>query len=188
VRTDLRWFAVLAILAIAGCGAPAATGPPASPVIVCRAVPTEKCDEAVASVANSLPNTAPAAIEVTCVSGTCTLEAGAMDTIVTLADGQQLRSSTVSWSQGAPAPVGNKPLPEPAEPPAVPVEPQCQGVPVTWCRTMAETAFGELSDDGVVSILVRCSAACDNTRGLGETLVTYEDGEMQTSSWEYAGG
>lgn len=151
-------------------------------------VPTQRCDEGVASVAVSLPNTAPVAIEILCVSGSCTAENGAMDTVVTLADGSQLRSSTTSWSQAdAPAPE-DEPLPRPAEPAAVPVEPQCQGVPPAWCRTMAETAFGELSDTRVATILVRCTAPpCTNERGIGETLVSYSNGTTLTSSWEYAG-
>jgi hypothetical protein len=141
-------------------------------------------------VAISLPNTAPVLIEVICVSGTCTAEAGAMDTVVTLADGSQLRSSTTSWAAAAvPVPDGNKPIPQPAALPVVPVEPQCQGVPLSWCRTMAETAFGELNNQNVVTILVRCSEPpCTDDRGIGETLVTYADGTTQTSSWEYAGG
>jgi hypothetical protein len=190
VRTDIRGFAILAILAIAGCGAPPASGPPASPRISCPGIPTERCDEAVASVELSLPNTTPVAIDVTCVSGTCTPETGAMDIVVTLADGSQLRSSTISWSQAAtPAPADRKPLPVPVPPPVVPVEPQCHGVPVSTCRTMAETAFGEVSDQAVVSILVRCSEPpCTDDHGVGETLVTYADGSSRTSSWEYAGG
>lgn len=144
-------------------------------------------------MAVSLPNTAPVSIEIICVSGICTPESGAMDTVVTLADGSQLRSSTTSWSQpGVLAPGGNKPLPEPAAPPVapvVPVEPQCQGIPVSWCRTMAETAFGELNDQEVVSILVRCvEQPCTGDGGIGETLVTYANGTTQTVGWEYAGG
>jgi hypothetical protein len=189
---DLRRVAILAIVAIAGCGVPTASGPPASPRISCQGVPTERCDEAVASVELSLPNTTPTAIEVICVSGTCTPESGAMDTVVTLADGSQLRSTTITWSQDVPAPGLGKPVPEVAVPPiepVVPVEPQCQGVPLSWCRTMAETAFGELSDQAVASILVRCGELpCTNEHGAGETLVTYADGTSQTSGWEYEGG
>lgn len=113
-----------------------------------------------------------------------------MDTVVTLGDGNQLRSSTNSWSQaGAPGPGVDEPFPEPAAPPVVPVEPQCQGVPLSWCRTMAETAFGELSDQEVKAILVRCSEPpCTNDHGIGDTVVSYADGTTQTSSWEYAGG
>jgi hypothetical protein len=189
VRTDLRALAILAILAIAGCGAPAISGPPASPVVVCQGIPVERCSEAVESVGISLPNTAPVTIEVICVSGTCTDESGAIDTVVTLADGSQLRSSTVSWSQpAAPEPEAAKPDPVPVEPPALPVEPQCQGAPVAWCRTMAETAFGELSMVGVVAILVRCSTPpCTDDGGGGETIVSYADGTILTTAWEYAG-
>jgi hypothetical protein len=149
-----------------------------------------------------LPNTIPATIEVLCVSGTCTEESGAMDTVVTLADGSELRSTTISWSQavapgpgGKPMPVPADPVPaepapaEPAEPPAVPVEPQCQGVPVSSCRTMAETAFGDVSPDDVVAIIVRCTELpCTDDHGTGETLVTYSDGSTRTAYWEYAGG
>jgi hypothetical protein len=191
VRTGLRRLAVIAILAVAGCGAPATSGPPASPQVTCEGIPTERCDEAVASVEQSLPNTTPKSIEVICVSGSCTPESGAMDTVVTLADGSQLRSSTVVWSQGASAQDGLKPLPVPVPvpPPDIPVEPQCRDVPVSKCRTMAETAFGEVSDQAVVGILVRCSELpCTDDHGIGETLVTYADGSTQTSSWEYAGG
>ncbi len=132
------------------------------------------------------------AIDVVCVAGTCTEQSGAMDTVVTLEDGSQLRSTTIAWSEAdAPAPNGVKPAPLPAAPalPVVPVEPQCQGVPAAMCRTMAETAFGELSDDAVVQIVVTCTRVpCTIDQGAGDTVVTYEDGSAQTSSWEYAGG
>ncbi len=197
VATPLRQLAIIAIIAIAmigGCGTSATSGPPASPTISCVGVPQAKCDEAVASVARSLPNSAPVSIEVICVAGVCTLESGAMDTVVQLADGGQLRSTTISWADpgaqapGDDAPGGVKPPPLPPPPPVVPVEPQCQGVPVSMCRTMAETAFGELSNRAVVQILVRCTTLpCTDAHGVGETVVTYEDRTTQTSGWEYAG-
>jgi hypothetical protein len=194
--TELRRLALLAILAVAGCGAPATSGAPASPTVSCVGIPDSRCDEALASVARSLPNTALVRIEVTCVAGTCTEQSGAMDTIVTLADGSQLRSTTIAWSEaGQPAPGGVKLPPAPAEPgvepavPAVPVEPQCLGVPVSMCRTMAETAFGELSNQEVVQILVTCTRVpCTPGEGAGDTIVGYADGSSQTTSWEYAGG
>ena len=189
--TDVRRLAILAVIAIAGCGAPAASEPPASPTITCVGIPAARCDDAVASVARSLPNTAPVAIEVTCVAGTCTEESGAMDTVVTLADGSQLRSTTTTWSEpGVPGGVEAPPVPEaPPVIPVVPVEPQCQGVPVSMCRTMAETAFGEVPDEGVVGIVVRCTRQpCTDDQGEGDTIVTYTDGSTQTSSWEYLGG
>jgi hypothetical protein len=192
--TDLRRFAILAVIAIAGCGAPTSSGPPASPTVSCDGIPASRCDEALASVARSLPNTPVVKIEVVCMAGSCTEQSGAMDTLVTLADGSQLRSTTITWSEaGEPAPGGVKPLPMPAEPvpaePIVPVEPECLGVPVSMCRTMAETAFGEVSKFEVVGIQVRCTRIpCTIDQGAGDTLVTYADGTTQTSSWEYAGG
>lgn len=144
-------------------------------------------------MARSLPNTTPARIEVLCVAGTCNEQSGAMDTVVTLADGSQLRSTTIAWSEAAaPAPGVVEPQPAPALPPDVPdvpVEPQCQGVPVSMCRTMAETAFGEVSDQAVTQIVVRCTRQpCTVDQGAGDTIVTYADGSTRTSSWEYAGG
>lgn len=190
---DVRRLAILAVIAIVGCGAPVDSGPPASPTVTCVGIPAAQCDEAVASVARSLPNTAPVAIEVTCVAGTCSEQSGAMDTVVTLADGSQLRSTTTTWSgPGASGTGGVQPLPVPEAPPVVsvvPVEPLCQGVPVSMCRTMAETAFGEVSDEAVTGIVVRCTRQpCTDGQGAGDTIVTYADGTTQTSSWEYAGG
>jgi hypothetical protein len=190
VRADARRLAVLAIALIAGCGAPPASGPPPSPRIACTGIPAAKCDEAVASVARSLPNTAVVAIEVSCVAGTCTTESGAMDTVVTLADGSQLRSTTNSWATGGAQGVeggDTAPVPPPEPEPVVPVEPVCQGVPVSSCKTMAETAFGEISDQDVVQIVVRCKEPpCTDAHGVGDTVVTYGDGTTQSSSWEYA--
>jgi hypothetical protein len=184
---------VFLLLIPMGCAAPVPSGPPASARISCDGVPADKCDEAVASVARSLPNTAPVSIEVTCVAGTCTAQSGAMDIVLTLADGSQLRSSTTTWSTAVGQEPGDaKPLPvEEAvpviPPPVIPKEPVCQGVPLEMCRTMAETAFGELSAASVAQIVVRCGAPpCTDAHGTGDTLVTYADGTTLSSSWEYA--
>jgi hypothetical protein len=189
-KTEFRSLAALAILLIAGCGAPATNGPSAPPVVSCEGIPASRCDEAIASVARSLPNSPVTEIEVECVAGTCSEQSGAIDTIVTLADGSRLRSTTMSWSDaGAPAPGGVKeppmPVPEPGIP-VVPVEPECQGVPKSMCLTMAETAFGEVSNAAVVLIVVRCTRMpCTIDQGEGETLITYNDGTTLTTSWEY---
>lgn len=193
--TDLPRLVSLAIVAIAivvACGSPIAA-PGASPRITCVGVPAAKCDEAVAEVARSLPHTAPAAIDVSCVSGTCTPENGTMDTVVTLADGSQLRSNPLSWSEpgvgtGGGVPATEPPRPAPPPEPAVPVQPACQGVPASMCATMAETAFGELPTEAVVAIVVRCTTLpCTDKAGTGDTTVTYADGSTRVSNWEYAG-
>ena len=114
-----------------------------------------------------------------------------MDTVVTLADGSHLRSTTISWGTGAGVPgvaVPAQPAPPPVPAAIVPVEPVCQGVPPSMCATMAETAFGELSDQGVVQILVRCTEPpCTDQQGTGDTIVTYADTTTRTSSWAYQG-
>ena len=66
----------------------------------CEGIPATRCDEAVASVARSLPNSPVAGIEVVCVAGTCTEQAGAIDTIVTLVDGSRLRSTHSRYRSG----------------------------------------------------------------------------------------
>jgi hypothetical protein len=142
---DLRLLAALAILAIvalAACSAPpAGHGAVASPKVSCVGVPTAKCDEAVASVARSLPNTQPAAIDVSCVSGTCTPQSGAIDTVVTLADGSQLRSSTLSWAEpDAGAGAAATEPPALVVEPAIPVQPACLGVPASMCISSWEYA------------------------------------------------
>jgi hypothetical protein len=55
------------------------------------------------------------------------------------------------------------------------------------CATMAETAFGELSNQSVARIVVRCGAPpCTDAQGTGDTVVTYADGTTLSSSWQYA--
>jgi hypothetical protein len=192
--TDRRFRAVaaVALLAIAGCGAPGSTAA-SSPLVTCTNVPAAKCDEAVASAVRSLPNTAAVSIEVVCVAVTCTPESGAMDTVVALADGSLLRSSTLSWLEpDAGGGTATTPVPAPGDAPVLPgapaMEPTCLGVPRTMCLTMAETSFGELSTEAVIAIVVRCSKLpCTDEHGAGETVVTYADGSTASSGWEYAG-
>jgi hypothetical protein len=55
------------------------------------------------------------------------------------------------------------------------------------CDVIAETAFGELTADGVTGILVRCGPGpCTVELGGGETIVTYEDGSSKSTTWNYA--
>ena len=188
--TDLRRLVLVAIVAIAGCGAPAGgSGPPASPKVSCLGVPAARCDEAVASVARSLPNSTPVSIDVSCVSGTCTLEAGSMDTLVTLADGSHLRGSTLSWNDGAGgrAAVTVPPVP-PIQGPALPVTPQCVGVPMGQCQSLAQSSVASDAGRVIVQIVVQCSdSMCTDTKGEGSTVITYADGTTETTSWGYVG-
>ena len=172
---------LLAVALIDGCGASAPSGPAPSPRITCVAVPSEKCDEAVASVARALSNETPEAIDVTCVSGGCTSASGAMDTVVTLPGGRQLHANPLTWgNSGGPA--------LPPGLPALPVVPICVGVPDEMCRQMAGSEFPAAAiHGGVVRIVVTCSRnPCTNQKGEGSTVVTFGDGtEDSSSGWGY---
>lgn len=186
--TELLHLALGAVVAIAGCGSPATSaGPAASATVSCIGIPAAKCDEAVASVARSLPNSQPTSIDVSCVSGTCTVESGAMDTVVTLADGSQLRSSTLSWGDGGQGFGGGPIPPAPAPAPALPVAPQCIGVPAASCQSIAQSSVS-VGGQTVVKIVVSCGdSPCTDEQGEGEMVITFADGTTQTSGWGYAG-
>jgi hypothetical protein len=185
----------LVALAIAACGgAPTVGGPVASPQITCTGLPPEKCDEAVKSVARSLPGEHPIAIEVTCSSGACTLANGFMDTVVTLPDGRQLHGITLSWGDGTqggggfPVPAPPVPMPPggPGVVPAPAVAPICQGVPVAQCTDMGLSMSAEAGHGDVLKIVVRClKVPCTAKSGEGDTVYTYMDGTTSTSNWGY---
>ena len=155
--------------------------PAASPRISCVDVPQAKCDEAVASVARSLPNEHPALIEIICASPPCTSASGATMTIVTLADGRRLTSNALPWfdptasggggggGPGVPVPVPGGPGVAP-----LPIEPICQGVPPVSCRDMAASFLDPGNGHGgVISIVVRC---------------TKNPCTVKTGGWTYSSG
>jgi hypothetical protein len=191
IRNAVVLLALVASVA-AGCVAPSAKGPLPSPRVSCNGLPQAKCDEALASVARSLPTERIVAIEVTCVSGACSPETGAMDTVVTLEDGRTLRGTGLSWSDGSVAGGGGNgkfPIPVPGGPvpPDLPVKPECQGVPDSYCFDMA-TGWGDDGGHGaVIQIVVRCTKVpCTEKNGEGDTVVTFADGTSSTSSWGYS--
>lgn len=182
-------FAVVAGLVVAlglfaGCGAAAPSGPAPSPRVTCVGIPTEKCDEAVASVMRSLLDASPEAIDVSCVSSGCTASAGSMDTVVTLSGGRRLHANPLTWGNGG------GPLLPPGVPgvPPLPVVPICLGVPNEMCLQMAGSEFPEAAlHGGVVKIVVSCTRQpCTNQKGEGSTVVTFGDGtEDSSSGWGY---
>lgn len=167
---------------IAGCGAAAGpSGAAPSPRITCVGIPTEKCDEAVASVKRSLPDAALEAIDVTCISAGCTASSGSMDTVVTLPGGRRLHANPLTWGNG-----GGPALPPGA--PALPVTPICLGVPDDKCREVAGSEFPAApSHGGVVKIVVSCTRKpCTAQKGEGTTVVTFGDGtEDSSAGWGY---
>ena len=182
-----RFRAVLlaATWLVAGCGGAAPADPAASPRIDCTGLPATKCDEAVASVARSLPNEHPSLIEIRCLSDPCTASSGTMETTVTLADGRQLHANPSTWFDGNATGGGVAPPVAPDDP-KLPVQPTCQGIPLASCRQVAGGSF-ESGHGAIVSILVRCTKnPCTSASGEGDTIVTYADGTQSTSGWGYA--
>ena len=186
----------VAVVAVAGLVAACASSPPidpaASPRISCLDVPAARCDEAVASVARSLPNEHPVLIEIICASPPCTSASGAMMTVVTLADGRRLTANGLPWSDPTASGGGGVPVPVPVGPNGVPlpVEPTCQGVPSASCRDMAASLLDTgAGHGGVISIVVRCTKnPCTVKAGEGDTLITYADGTNLTGGWAYGSG
>lgn len=170
---------------VAGCGGAPPADPAATPRIDCTGLPPVRCDEAVASVARSLPNEHPVLIEARCISDPCNESSGTMETTVTLADGRQLRANPLTWYDGNATDGGAIPPAAPGDIPLA-VQPTCQGIPLASCRQVAGGSFQSGHGD-VVSILVRCTKnPCTSTSGEGDTLVTYADGTQSTSGWGYA--
>lgn len=110
-----------------------------------------------------------------------------MDTVVTLADGSQLRSATLSWGDGGQG-VGGGPIsPAPAVAPTLPVAPQCVGVPAASCQSIAQSSVS-MGTKVVIQIVVSCTKVpCTEQQGEGDMVVTFADGTTSKSSWGYAG-
>ena len=98
--TGIARFGV-AVVAVAWLALACARSPPvdpaASPRISCVDVPQANCDEAVASVARSLPNEHPALISIVvrCTKNPCSVKTGEGDTLITCGDGTNL---TGGWA------------------------------------------------------------------------------------------
>ena len=153
------------------------------PPVECLGIPASTCQEIVTSARLSAPRgTVPVRIRAVCTQPPCTLQRGDVSIDVTYSDGST-QSSGMGWAgpgAGDPAPVA----------PNLPVEPTCIAVPVSPCRDRALEAVMANGDLGAIrAIAVRCTiAACTDTQGTGETLLTFADGSTSTSGWGYSSG
>ena len=177
-------FLLVAVLA-AGCGGEAASPTPVEfiPPVECIGIPAGTCQQIVTDARrNAQPGTFPVHIRAVCAQPPCTIQQGDVSVDIQYSDGRR-DSYGMGWS----GPGVEEPPPAQVE---LPVEPVCQGVPAGPCRDRA-VEFVASSEDvrDIRSIVVRCTAAsCTDVQGEGETLITFADGDVLTSSWGYAGG
>jgi hypothetical protein len=176
-------FALVVLLGLlfggcAGLGGASPTPPDVAPRVECVGTPLTTCQTVVDDARqNAEPGTLPIQIRAVCGSPSCTAQGGEVDVEVRYSNGRTDRY-TMSWEGAAPGGVDL--------PPALPVEPTCEGVSVDACRDMAISAMtGVTGGRAVVGILVRCVGACTELRGAGEAILTYADGTTTSASWDY---
>lgn len=171
------------VLVVAGCG----IGPGIQPVPAgetCLEIPEDLCREQIRTALRDLgPNHPPVVgVLVRCTRGPCTRHGGEGETVVAFADGTQ---TGMGWAfaQALPAPAIE---PGPATP--LPVEPICLGIPRQACleNTIDDPRAG--AGPAILSIVVRCTAVCDDRKGEGTTTFTYADGSTSESEWGYESG
>ena len=119
---------------------------------------------------------------VRCTRLPCTATSGEGEAIVEVEGGRQI-SSGWAIAQAAPGPSGQ---PMPATP--LPVEPTCLGIAREACLEYAIVDPFDGAGPPIVSIVVRCTAVCDDRRGQGKTTFTYGDGSTSESDWGYESG
>jgi hypothetical protein len=148
----------------------------------CIGMPDPVCQTQLADAERTSPlgSEGIVGIQVRCSVASCTEASGEASITISYGDGRTASFGT-GWAMAAPAPVG---VPAPQTP--MPVEPVCVGVPVGWCRDMAVGADG--MGDGtqrVASIVISCTAICNEEMGDGTTVVTFMDGTKREAQWNY---
>jgi hypothetical protein len=193
MRTRAALAAVaLATLVLAGCeesrSAPA--GPVGAPQVVCQGVPQAACRQAFDAISSN-PGGAPRGtivrVVMRCTLPVCTDANGESDITIFYVDGRQ-ESSGYGWSSAPAIPVPEAPVPV-ITPPALAVQPDCQGVPLQQCHDMATSIDAEEMSRPIESITVRCNGVCTPESGQGKTIVHHLDGSADlTIDWVYGNG
>ena len=172
----------IAFASIVGCTPP--TGPDlpsAGPQVVCQGVPDSVCKQAIDTVGVS--SRGPVAqFVLRCSKPICTERLGEAEVLMVFVDGRR-EVSNYGWSseQAAPIPVITAP--------ALPVEPGCEGVPLTRCIEMAVSGLDGRTVGAVGRITVQCVAVCTPTNGNGQTVYEFVDGRPSiTIQFSYGGG
>ena len=175
---------VITVVTVIACVAPLAPAAPPG-TRACVGLPSVTCQDAFAEAdAKAVERgTVVAGIAILCTT-TCGPAQGEAEVSVSYADGTSERYG-FGWSSAGPAPADEVAVPEPT----FPVMPTCIGLDSTSCENMAAQWAGLVrSGDGeILSIVVRCTAGpCTPTRGDGETMVTFADGDARAVAWSYS--
>lgn len=166
---------------LAGCGLAPVGGPAVPPGRSCQGVAPDVCQRELVNVQGSRPGQAVVGFHMRCTAAVCDASGGEAEILIAWADGSTETFGT-AWAGAAPA------APEPAPPDvALPVVPDCGGVPEPWCREMATAALDGIVEGQVIGITVTCtrSDGCDATVGEGTTVVELADGSEVPSGWGY---
>ena len=187
-RQWLRVAGLMAGAAILLSACDTAGGP--TPRIECVGLPPGRCPGAVLEAQQLAVPGGPAivSIRIRAVNPPCTEQACQGETLVSFADGTT-SSSSWGWQGAGPPPTLTGP--PPTRPPNGIVVPECRGLSLAKCAEFAIPggAPGSTPDPTVVRIVVSCTKPpCTEVLGMGTTVITHEDGRLETSDWSYSGG
>ena len=152
------------------------------PAFSCVGVPQATCQQTLQDARNNAQvGETVVALRIACTKVPCTDQEGEASVEVGYSSGRR-DSYGMGWAGAAPAPA------VPPDPAALPVEPDCGGVPQDMCLDFAREVASTVDPSTIASIVLRCQPGpCTATGGDGETTVTFTDGSTTTASWNYAG-
>jgi hypothetical protein len=178
---------VMVTMLVLGCDA--SFGPALPNGLACANVPPEVCLAKAQSLGFGF-DPAVVAVEMTCTSTTCDAANGEVAVRIRHPDGT-VDSQSMGWSSGGGQAPGLGPVPAPsfdAPGGVVPgLVPTCIGVPRSACLDrMRETTSSVPSGRTAVAVVIKCTAVCDAQQGDGDTMLTLDDGNVQTFGWSYS--
>lgn len=173
---------LLLSLILSGCGVFGMQAPMVPPGQSCQGLAVDLCQAELANAQANRPGQRIVAFHMRCTVPVCDARTGEAEVSIGWADGTSETYGT-GWSGAGPA------IPAPVQPaPALPVEPECVGVPQTWCFEMASAGVENAGGGPIVGIRIVCTraAGCDDLVGDGDAIIRFEDGTETRSTWGYA--
>jgi hypothetical protein len=149
----------------------------------CIGFPAEVCQNRVVDLEDEgQSHSGVVGYRIVCTAATCTVASGEGTETVVFGDGTGREGGFGYASAVDPPPAAGAPTAAPAQ-----VEPECVGVPASWCTDLASSGADEVVRDGawVASITVTCTSTCTETDGKGQTSITLSDGRVIQSDWGY---